>query len=405
MSYVSQLPSPVAPSAPRPPIAGVLTPEAAPQQGGIRGLLSQLGSNFTRQQGPEHAISTQLFSNAFTSGSDGRNVMSGIPAAAQERQLGIIRQQEAAAAEEERQLQASEMNKTAEWLKVNFPQYSALPPAQGFQMAMNDIQRQSAGQDPTAAMQEYQFAADQGYEGSFADWKNSGQGGAGGGSLGNTVYSGLDANGNIVPMQVGPDGFVQSQLPEGVTFAPGALNAERAAGNKYGGAAGVAAFDLTGAALMRDQTLAAIQDVRNESAGMDEQFGKGWFGIPTGQTLPAIPSTEKANFQVANERLTNRAFLEARQMLRGGGQITDFESRKAESAITNLESAAARGDKALYLQALADFEQAVQDGYAKIEAEAGNTQFGRNATGLGQGGDPSSGGGGIDALLTKYGQQ
>ena len=59
-------------------------------------------------------------------------------------------------------------------------------------------------------------------------------------------------------------------------------------------------------------------------------------------------------------------------MLVGGGQITDFESRKAEGAITNAEDAMARGDKALFEQALKDFEDAVNDGYAKLQQQAGS---------------------------------
>ena len=65
---------------------------------------------------------------------------------------------------------------------------------------------------------------------------------------------------------------------------------------------------------------------------MDEQFGN-ILGVPQ-QMLPTIPGTERAQFQVAVDRGVNRAFLEAREVLRGGGQITDFESRKAETAIT-----------------------------------------------------------------------
>lgn len=166
-------------------------------------------------------------------------------------------------------------------------------------------------------------------------------------------------------------------------LSPYDLNANKAAGTAFGKATGSAQFDIPAVKLSTDQTLAAIADVRANERGLDEQFSMG--GLQ--QMTPAWPGSEKAKFQVANSRLTNRAFLEAREVLRGGGQITDFESRKAEGAITNIEDAMARGDKALYLKALDDFEQAVKDGYAKLQAQAGSMP------GYGAPPPPSSGGG------------
>lgn len=202
MAYTSSLPTPVPPSAPRPLINGLMTPQGQvqPQQNGIQGVLSQLGSNLTSPMGPEHAISTQMFANAFTSGRDDRNMMSGVPEAAQARQIGIIRQQEAQAAEEERAVAAEEANKTAEWIKTNFPQYANLPIDQGFQLAVSDMQRQKQGMDPTSAMQEYQFAQGQGYDGTFADWKG------GGAATGRDAPSGY---------QWGPDGTSMTFVPGG----------------------------------------------------------------------------------------------------------------------------------------------------------------------------------------------
>lgn len=115
---------------------------------------------------------------------------------------------------------------------------------------------------------------------------------------------------------------------------------------------GSAQFDLPAAQLTTQQTLAAIESVRAQSSGIDEQFGN-ILGVPQ-QLLPTLPQSERAKFQVETNRLINRTFLEAREVLRGGGQITDFESRKAEGAISDLE----------------ELEQAVRDGYAKLQAQA-----------------------------------
>lgn len=164
--------------------------------------------------------------------------------------------------------------------------------------------------------------------------------------------------------------FVQAQPPAGVRLmGPYDLNAERAAGSTFGKGTGSAQFDLPAAALTTQQTLQAIQSVRDQAKGMEEQFGN-IMGIPQ-QMLPTMPQSERANFQIEANRLINRTFLEAREVLRGGGQITDFESRKAEGAISNLEEAMARGDKALFEKSLTELEQAVSDGYAKLQAQAG----------------------------------
>jgi hypothetical protein len=152
-------------------------------------------------------------------------------------------------------------------------------------------------------------------------------------------------------------------------LGPYDINAQKAAGTAFGKGTGGAQFDLPGAELTTNQTIDAINAIRAEKKGMDEQFGNV-MGVPQ-QLTPAWPGSDKAKFQVAVDRATNRAFLEAREVLRGGGQITDFESKKAESAITNMQLAMEKGDKAQFEAALAQFEQAVKDGYAKLKTQAG----------------------------------
>lgn len=165
--------------------------------------------------------------------------------------------------------------------------------------------------------------------------------------------------------------FVQAQVPAGVSLlGPYDVSADRAAGSAFGKNTGAAQFDLPAAQLTTQQTLQAIENVKNNTAGMEEQFGTIAGVIPQ-QMTPAWPGSPKANFQVDTNRLINRTFLEAREVLRGGGQITDFESRKAEGAISSLEEAMQKGDKALFQRSLDELEQAVRDGYAKLQAQAG----------------------------------
>jgi hypothetical protein len=185
---------------------------------------------------------------------------------------------------------------------------------------------------------------------------------------------GRDQQGNPVYLQPSDSGeMIPAQVPEGVTLmGPFDINADRAAGSTWGKGIGGAQLDLPNAELIGQQTISAINDVRNETKGMEEHFGNV-LGVPQ-QMTPAWPGSPKARFQVAADRAINRAFLEGREMLKGAGQITDFESRKAEAAITAAQAAMEKGDKAQFLKALDDFEQAVRDGLAKMQAQAGQMQ-------------------------------
>jgi hypothetical protein len=68
--------------------------------------------------------------------------------------------------------------------------------------------------------------------------------------------------------------------------------------------------------------------------------------------------------------LMGGAFLEARQMLKGGGQITDYEGQRAERAYTRMETAIKASDPKVFKEALSDFKQAIADGLAKLSATA-----------------------------------
>ena len=72
------------------------------------------------------------------------------------------------------------------------------------------------------------------------------------------------------------------------------------------------------------------------------------------------------------DQLQGTAFLEAYNMLRGGGQITEVEGKKAEAAMARLRTAQSEAD---YRAALMDFRNAVETGISKLEARAGTTAF------------------------------
>ncbi len=66
--------------------------------------------------------------------------------------------------------------------------------------------------------------------------------------------------------------------------------------------------------------------------------------------------------------MKGRAFLQAYTTLRGGGQITEVEGKKAEDALARLNRSLSETEAK---QALADFRDAVTVGMQKLREKAG----------------------------------
>jgi len=84
---------------------------------------------------------------------------------------------------------------------------------------------------------------------------------------------------------------------------------------------------------------------------------------PVNSRKPNI-SGDAARVQARMDQLQGGAFLQARQLLKGGGAITDFEGRKAEAAFLRMSAAQNRQDFEL---ALREFQEAVGSGVKKLE--------------------------------------
>lgn len=74
-------------------------------------------------------------------------------------------------------------------------------------------------------------------------------------------------------------------------------------------------------------------------------------------------------------QLQGNAWLGARALLKGGGAITDYESKKAEGAMARLSRA--QGDEE-FKAALKDLEDALRDGMAKLSAADGSGSPGQS---------------------------
>lgn len=213
--------------------------------------------------------------------------------------------------------------------------------------------------------------------------------GAGGSEYGTTPIWGTDAQGNPSFIQLGKDGKpIQPQLPQGFSPARDPLRidagtstvlvdpqtrqpiatvpkdiAGEAKAKEVGKGQGEAAAGLATARQTANQVTQQIADLKNDP------YLKNMVG-PINSRLPNI-SGDAARVQARIDQLQGGAFLQARQVLKGGGQITDYEGRKAEQAWVRMNQAQNIGD---FIKALDEFNSAVSDGVAKLEGQAGGGQ-------------------------------
>ena len=210
----------------------------------------------------------------------------------------------------------------------------------------------------------------------------------------NVVYA-RDENGKLRAMQPSKaGGLVPADLPDGWTMEPGVKTIDL--GTEYGvtdrsgniiqrirkdiagaeseKALGKAQGELTATLpsdmLSSTQTVAQIDELLR-NPGLDAIVG------PLDQFRPSWTMGDQGRDALARyNQLKGRAFLQAYSMLKGGGQITEVEGKKAEDAMARMDRAQDEGD---FRQALQDFRDAVQQGQRKLLEKAGipNDQWGQ----------------------------
>lgn len=159
-------------------------------------------------------------------------------------------------------------------------------------------------------------------------------------------------------MKIVSDGRGGFTLSQGVGLP---ADGEMSVGDVYNPAEVQSTLDLI-ADIKADRQLPIVTGPLQGGGGNDvEQFGikrRAYYG---GRGLAVI---QKIN------QLQSRSWLAARAMLKGGGPITDYESRKAEAAVARLSRAQ---DDEEFVKALTELEDAIKAGRAKLEAARGGT--------------------------------
>lgn len=188
----------------------------------------------------------------------------------------------------------------------------------------------------------------------------------GGAEFGLNPILGRDKDGNVVVMQLGKNGTaVVTDLPEGVTADMGLKAFETAQGAALGRGAGEATASaqvaLPGATQISDEIEKQITALKNDPY-LPQMLG------PIDSRKPNV-TEDAARVQGMIDQLKGGAFLQARQMLKGGGAITDFESTRAETAFIRANEAQSVED---FTAALDDFNYFVKQGVAKLAKQAGS---------------------------------
>lgn len=220
----------------------------------------------------------------------------------------------------------------------------------------------------------------------------------------------MDKDGNPVLIQVGDDGTsVQTKLPEGIRLSRQPIKID--AGDHYVlidpitrqavGEVPKNSYDPAFQSELGSQEAKRIAEAKaalgpaRQAADTvaiqvkdlkDDPYLSRMLG-PVDSRLPNI-SSDAARVQGRINQLQGGAFLQARQLLKGGGAITDYEGRKAEEAFVRMSTAQSEED---FKAALDDFNDMVQQGVAKLEEAASRGQFPSGSSSVPQAAAPGRG--------------
>jgi hypothetical protein len=202
-----------------------------------------------------------------------------------------------------------------------------------------------------------------------------GKGGAGGGDFGlNPVY-GVGEDGNPVIMQMNKQGGVApAQLPPGVKLSKEPIKLD--AGTHFvlldpitRQQVGVIPKDSAGAARETaigraegEATASAPKDLANSQQmldiieGVEKEPGLD-YALGPAAAAPIVYGTPQANADARLKQLEGKAFLQAFETLKGGGQVTQVEGEKATAAIARLQRSQS---PAAFREALRDLKNVVR---------------------------------------------
>lgn len=170
---------------------------------------------------------------------------------------------------------------------------------------------------------------------------------------------------NGVPTMVDPRTAQQTPLttPEAVLTSKEQQAAAAARGATQGKAQATSAAQLPTEIANSEDMLNVLKDLKN-SDGL--RYIVGAYSLTPGG---AVPGTPQADALAVWEQVQGKAFLQAFQTLKGGGQITEVEGKKATAAITRLSNR--QQSLGAFKKAITDLEDVVKAAQERARAKAG----------------------------------
>lgn len=113
-----------------------------------------------------------------------------------------------------------------------------------------------------------------------------------------------------------------------------------------------------------EDTIRLVDELVNHP-GFSVSVGKS---APLGSLLGMAPGTEAASFNVALNQLKGKQFMEAFQSLKGGGQITEMEGKKATDAMSRMDKSNTEEE---FRRAAKEFQDVLRNGINRAKMRAG----------------------------------
>ena len=217
----------------------------------------------------------------------------------------------------------------------------------------------------------------------------------GGGTRFANPYTGLPVAGTNVTKTPTPDSLLTAQTTrrgqdmtdsrERMLQSPD-FKRQQAAGTKLG------ENQATAITTLPQVVSTAQQGIQNIDALIGQRDEKGnllpgsqphpGFESSVGMRFPGlkyIPGTDTADFNARLDQVLGGGFMQAYQSLKGGGQITEVEGKKATDAITRMSTSQSEKE---FVKAALEFRNVVQQGVQRAQMQAGqNPQAAAPASG------------------------
>lgn len=181
----------------------------------------------------------------------------------------------------------------------------------------------------------------------------------------------FDARTGTMKQITGPDGkpIVGAQNDPALQRS---LAAAKAGGAEAGKEQAVAQLDLPRIVANAQNNLQLIDQMIGSEDGKTKAHPgfQTSVGIGTGAVSKLVPGSNAANFHALLDQVKGGAFLEAFNSLKGGGQITEIEGKKATDAITRMRTTQSEAE---FVKAAREYQSIIRKGVERAQQKAGAT--------------------------------